>query len=55
MQGETLDRLSMLGALGRSESPATRRTLFLSLEPVWRSINRDNEPASPYRRLIAPR
>jgi hypothetical protein len=53
VQGETLDRLSVLGALGRSESPTTRRTLFLSLEPVWRSINRDNGPESPYRRLIA--
>jgi hypothetical protein len=53
MEGDTLDRLSILGALGRTESPDVRRKLFLGLEPVWRSVNRDNRPASPYRLLIA--
>lgn len=53
IEGDTLDRLSILGALGRTESSDLRRTLFLSLEPVWRSVNRDNGPASPYRLLIA--
>jgi hypothetical protein len=53
VEGETQDRLSVLGALGRTESPDRRRNLFLSLEPVWRSVNRDNGPASPYRQLIA--
>ncbi|HWN17930.1 MAG TPA: hypothetical protein VNO19_03335 [Gemmatimonadales bacterium] len=52
-EGDTLDRLSVLGALGRTESPEVRRRLFLSLQPVWRSVNRDNQPASPYRVLIA--
>ena len=50
---DTMDRLSVLGALGRTEDPAERRRLFLSLEPVWRSVNADNGPGSPYRRLIA--
>jgi hypothetical protein len=50
---DTLDRLSILGALGRTDAPARRRELFLSLDPVWRSINADDGPASPYRRLIA--
>ena len=53
MDGEVLDRLSILGALGRTENSDARRKLFLSLEPVWRSVNRDNQPASPYRLLIA--
>jgi hypothetical protein len=53
VDGDTLDRLSILGALGRTESPELRRKLFLALEPVWRSVNRDNQPASPYRLLIA--
>ena len=52
-EGDTLDRLSILGALGRTESPEVRRRLFLSLEPVWRSVNGNNQPASPYRLLIA--
>jgi hypothetical protein len=50
---DTLDRLSVLDALGRTEDPAERRRLFLSLEPVWRSVNAVNGPDSPYRRLIA--
>lgn len=52
-EGDTTDRLSILGALGRTESPQLRQKLFLSLEPVWRSVNRDNRPGSPYRLLIA--
>ncbi|MBA3346065.1 MAG: hypothetical protein H0T44_12365, partial [Gemmatimonadales bacterium] len=50
---DTLDRLSVLGALGRTHDAARRRRLFLSLEPVWRSMNGDNTPLSPYRTLIA--
>jgi len=53
VDSDTTDRLSVLGALGRTEEPARRRRLFLSLEPVWRSINRSNERDSPYRRMIA--
>jgi hypothetical protein len=50
---DTTDRLALLGALRRTEDPAERRRLFLSLEPVWRSVNADNGVASPYRRLLA--
>ncbi len=52
-QADTLDRLTVLSAMGRSDDPDRRRRLFLALDPVWRSVNRNNEPASPYRRLIA--
>jgi hypothetical protein len=27
--------------------------MFLALDPVWRSVNGDNGPGSPYRRMIA--
>jgi hypothetical protein len=50
---DTLDRLTVLGALSRTRDPARRRQLFLALDPVWRSVNGDNGPASPYRQLIA--
>ena len=50
---DTLDRLSILGALGSTPDAARRRDLFLALAPVWRSIDADGGPASPYRRLIA--
>jgi hypothetical protein len=52
-QGDTVDRLTILSALGRSDDPDRRRRLFLALDPVWRSVNRNNEASSPYRRLIA--
>ena len=50
---DTLDRLSIFGALGRTEEAERRRQLFLALQPVWRSVNGDNQPGSPYRLLIA--
>ena len=50
---DTLDRLTLLGELGRTEDARRRRELFLALDPVWRSINADDGRASPYRRLIA--
>jgi hypothetical protein len=50
---DTLDRLTVLGALGRTDDPEQRRRLFLALDPVWRTVNGDNRPESPYRVLIA--
>src|SRR5688572_4693863 len=50
---DTLDRLTVYDELARTESRERRRRLFLALDPVWRSINADNHPTSPYRRLIA--
>lgn len=52
VEGDTLDRLTILGTLAREGDRDRRRRLFLALDPVWRSINRDNGPASPYRALI---
>ncbi len=49
---DTLDRLTILGRLARIEDPSRRRELFLALAPIWRSVNSDNEPGSPYRRLL---
>ena len=51
--GDTLDRLSVLGAVAEAADSTERRRLFLALEPVWRSVNGGNEPGSPYRTLIA--
>ena len=51
--GDTLDRLTILGRLGGTIDPNVRRRLFLSLDPVWRSMNGANEVTSPYRVLIA--
>ncbi|HEX6617390.1 MAG TPA: hypothetical protein VF046_13890 [Gemmatimonadales bacterium] len=50
---DTMDRLSVLAALGRTDDAARRRQLFFALAPVWRSVDGDHASASPYRRLIA--
>jgi len=51
--GDTVDRLTLLGGVSQTEDPNRRRGQFLALAPVWRSMNGDNGPRSPYRRLIA--
>jgi hypothetical protein len=50
---DPLDRLSILSALGRENDASRRKRLFLALEPVWRSVNNNDESGSPYRQLIA--
>lgn len=52
LDGDTLDRLSVYAELAREDDRERRRRLFLALDPVWRSINGDNGPSSPYRTLI---
>ncbi|MGQ0646529.1 MAG: hypothetical protein ACT4P7_03100 [Gemmatimonadaceae bacterium] len=49
---DTVDRLTVLSRLGTEPSAAKRRALFLSLRPVWESVNGSNMPASPYRELV---
>jgi hypothetical protein len=51
-EGKVLDRLSVLGLLPRTTDPQARRRLFLSLAPVWSSVNGDGGAASPYRRIV---
>ncbi len=55
VDGDTLDRLSILGLLGRTDGAEQRRRLFLALEPVWRSVNGDDGDASPYRAMVRGR
>jgi hypothetical protein len=51
-EGKTLDRLTVFSLLPVTDDRARRKRLFLALEPVWRSINGDDGPGSPYRRLV---
>ncbi|HEU5217622.1 MAG TPA: hypothetical protein VFU23_03135, partial [Gemmatimonadales bacterium] len=55
VDGDTLDRLSILGLLGRTDDSVRRRRLFMALEPVWRSVNGDDGDASPYRAMVRAR
>lgn len=52
VDGDTLDRLTILGLLGRTDDPARRRRLFFGLAPVWRAVNGDDGAASPYRAMV---
>ena len=48
----TIDRGGALGLLGDLEEPARRKALFDAFLPLWVALNGNNEPDSPYRRLI---
>lgn len=51
-QGRTITRATALELLQRLDDPGQRAVLFEALEPLWRRVNGDGWPASPYRRLI---
>jgi hypothetical protein len=48
----TIDRGGALGLLEELEEPARRKALFDAFLPLWQALNGNNEPDSPYRRLI---
>jgi hypothetical protein len=48
----TIDRGGALGLLYDLEEPARRKALFDAFLPLWAALNGNNEPGSPYRRLI---
>lgn len=52
VDGDTLNRLAILGLLPQVPDRDQRKRLFLALDPVWRSINGDNTPDSPYRAML---
>lgn len=49
---DTSDRLTVLARLGTEPSAEVRRALFLSLQPLWRSVTGDGSARSPYRTLL---
>jgi len=51
-EGETLDRLTVFARLALDDSQERRRRLWLALQPVWRAVNGDNGPDSPYRVMV---
>ncbi len=48
----TIDRGGALGLLGDLEEPQRRKALHDAFIPLWAALNGNNEPDSPYRRLI---
>lgn len=51
-RGQSIDRLTILGRLGTEPQSDERHALWTALAPMWRSMNGDNEPTSPYRTLV---
>ena len=51
-EGATLDRLTAIGMLAKMDDRARRHRLFLAIDTIWRSMNGDDGPSSPYRQYL---
>ncbi|MBV8144916.1 MAG: hypothetical protein JO184_07915 [Gammaproteobacteria bacterium] len=52
-EGGKINRVSALDLLHETADAARRKAVFLAFVPLWQAINGNNEPDSPYRRMIA--
>jgi hypothetical protein len=52
-EGGRINRVSALDLLHETSDPARRKAVFLAFVPLWQALNGNDEPDSPYRRLIA--
>ena len=51
-EGARHTRVAAFDLMTRIEEPARRKALFMAFLPLWKAVNGDGEPGSPYRRLI---
>jgi len=52
-EGGKINRVSALDLLHETSDPDRRKAVFSAFAPLWLAINGNNEPDSPYRRMIA--
>src|SRR4051812_37344450 len=52
-EGGTITRQTSLDLLHELPEAERRKAVFTALGPLWKSLNGNNEPDSPYRRMIA--
>ena len=52
VDGKRLDRLGVLGRMTSEPNAAERQRLFLTLVPLFHSINGDDGISSPYRQMV---
>ena len=52
-EGGKINRVSALDLLHETSDPGRRKSVFFAFVPLWRAINGNDEPDSPYRRMIA--
>ena len=50
--GRPVTRIQVLARLAEEPDPTRRRALLLTLEPLWRTVDGDGGPESPYRALL---
>lgn len=48
----TVTRVDALDLLASMPQAERRKTLFLTFEPLWHALNGNDEPGSPYRRMV---
>ena len=53
LEGGKINRVSALDLLHETSDPGRRKAVFFAFVPLWRAINGNDEPDSPYRRMIA--
>ena len=51
-EGATVTRVDAFGLLGSLPDAERRKALFLAFVPLWHALNGNDEPDSPYRRMI---
>lgn len=51
-EGGTISRGTALQLLHDIEEPERRKAVFDAFEPLWQALNGNNEPYSPYRRVL---
>jgi hypothetical protein len=51
-EGGTISRGTALQLLHDIEEPERRKAVFDAFKPLWKALNGNNEPDSPYRRVI---
>jgi hypothetical protein len=52
-EGSKINRVSALDLLHETSDAGRRKAVFFAFVPLWQAINGNNEPDSPYRRMIA--
>jgi hypothetical protein len=52
-EGGKINRVSALDLLHETSDPGRRKAVFFAFVPLWQAINGNDEPDSPYRRMIA--
>jgi hypothetical protein len=52
-EGKRVSRVAAFDLLTQIAEPQRRQALFMTFVPLWKALNGNDEPESPYRRMIA--